>query len=707
MGQERLVHRFADPLDGADANERFGAKGVALSQMTRRGLPVPPGFTIARDAWAHYEQNARLPGELVAILRAEIAHLGSIVGARFGDASAPFLVSVRSGAASSMPGMLETVLDVGIDSDIARALSTRFGSARFGLDVRRRFVESYATVVLGVPREAFDALGKRDPRELDERALDALLADYDRLVRHEAEPIPDDPWTQLERSIEGVMRSWRAPRAQQYRRTAGIGDGEGTAVSVQLMVFGNAPERSGAGVAFSRNPSTGERALMGEWITSMQGDDIVSGRRTPAPLTSAQIRRGQRDDSLEGTMPEIAAQLREICETLETHGADAQDVEFTIERGSLFVLQARPAKRTARAAARIAVEMVTEGVLTRELALERIEPASLRQLFLPRFPDPQRLAPSGIAPIARGLAASPGAANGKIVLDALAAERFGTPSELVLVRAETSAEDVATMRAVAGVLTAAGGLTSHAAVVARAMGKPCVAGATTLQVDYVRRLVIARTEAGSIELAEGHPIAIDGTRGLVYAAAVPAIPAASSEHVETILEWADAARKIRVFAEVTAEQLARGADNLGADGAFVARAADFEAAMRAGGEQPLWVLASSDDELREAGRVLRADRDLLFTDRPDEARALCPSLSIAIPIGLPAANPPRARLVDLPNADAANRFVSSAIPSDASFVLRGEGAVSAHVLSALAGRVSAIVVTPLEVPIARLCAARA
>lgn len=539
------VHRFEDPVPD-DAPRVLGGKGASLARMTSMGLPVPPGFTIPIG----------FGGDLDAALRSEIAHLEGITQLRFGEG---LLVAVRSGAPSSMPGMLETVLDVGGTS--ARALTGRLGE-NGALDVRRRFLESYGTVVLGVPRAGFDAiLNRRDPRTLDPPDLHALIADYERLVKHETgEAIPDDPFAQLRASVDAVLRSYRAPRAQKYREAHSIAD-EGTAVTVQAMVYGNAGERSGTGVAFSRSPSTGERAIFGEWIANAQGEDIVSGRRTPGPLTSAQVRRGQTDESLEGTMPELFAELRAMCDALERAYRDAVDVEITIERGVLYALQCRPAKRTARAAARIAVEMVDEGSLSKEEALARIEPQSLRQLLTPRVPDPQDV---GAAPIARGLAASPGAATGKIVLDLAAASKLR--GELILVRSETSAEDVEAMRAVDGILTSAGGLTSHAAVVARAMGKPCVAGATSLSVDYVRRVVIARAPAGSIELPEGTAITIDGARGLVYGVEVPVEPAPASPHVETVLAWADAIRTTKVLARAGSARLARVGMSFGADG---------------------------------------------------------------------------------------------------------------------------------------------
>ncbi|MCZ7678850.1 MAG: PEP-utilizing enzyme [Sandaracinaceae bacterium] len=675
MSGEGLVHRFADPLplDEARARRWLGVKGASLAEMTRMGLPVPPGFTLSVEAWSAFESAGRLPEEVTLRVREELERLESATGLRFGDARAPLLVAVRSGAPSSMPGMLETVLDVGVNSDVARALAHgEGGSERFGLDVRRRFLESYGAVVLGVPREAFDAVvHRRDLRDLDAHALGELVGEYDRLVAREAgEPVPEDPWEQLVRSIEGVTRSWRAQRAEQYRAAHRISAGEGTGVTVQAMVFGNLGPRSGAGVVFSRNPATGERALYGEWLAGAQGEDVVSGRRTPSPLTSAQVRRGQEDESLERAMPEVLAEIRSLCDRLEARYGDAQDVEITVERGRLFVLQCRPAKRTARAAARMAVEMVEEGMLERRDALARVEPASLRQLLTPRLPDPQALAEAGLTPVARGLAASLGAAVGRIVLDARAARERG-PGELILVRAETVAEDVDTMRSVAGILTAAGGLTSHAAVVARAMGKPCVAGATSLHVDYARRVVAARSELGTTELAEGDTITIDGNArprlrggraggararvrarrggaGLGRRAALGARPGRGE---------LDAPRARR-------RELRRGRhpderDQRGDDGG--------------GGEGPVWMIAESAEAARAALALLRPGRDVLVTSADVAADASGVTLGARLdPAGgaVPAA---QVLLVDVPDAESVERLASLRLPQDRVLALRGEG----------------------------------
>lgn len=716
MTDRGFIHRFCDPLplDAEAARSWLGGKGASVAEMTRMGLPVPPGLTLSTEVWRHFDAHGRLPDGLDAQLREHVAWIEREAGARFGDPEAPLLLAVRSGGPTSMPGMLDTVLDVGVDSAIARGLAEQYGAPRFGLDVRRRFVESFATVVLGVPRDAFDALlGRREVQGLDERELAALLVEYERLVAHEVrEAIPDDPWAQLMRSIEGVLRSWRSTRAQKYRDAHQIPDDEGTGVTVQAMVFGNLGPESGAGVAFTRNPSTGERVLFGEWLPQAQGEDVVSGRRTPLPLTSAQVRRGLADESLEKVMPDVLASLRALCDRLEERYGDVQDVEITVERGHLWVLQCRSAKRTARAAARIAVEMVEEGVLSRADALHRVEPSSLRQLLTPRLPDPVALAEMGLDPIARGLAASPGAATGRIVLDAGAAEREAG-DELILVRAETSAEDVEVMRTVSGILTAAGGLTSHAAVVARAMGKPCVAGATSLHVDYGRRVVVARLpEGASRELPEGETLTIDGGRGLVYAAAVPVEPAPASPHVESILAWADAARSIEVWAEATSERLARVGRSFGADGVAVTRQTPetIDALLEAVGDARLLITATDEELASVAVKLRPGDRILV---RPEHAKAAREAVGdrgvevyAEVTVDQPEPPPEADGALLTVDDEAAIAKLDEAPGAAGGLMLRGDEAL-AETATARRAQPLAVIVPPLDVPIGRLCAARA
>lgn len=676
------IHRFDAPLplDSAAARRWLGGKGAGLAEMTRMGLPVPPGFTLTTQVWRHWNQHGSLPDGLREAVLAEVARLEERTGLRFGDMRAPLLLAVRSGAPSSMPGMLDTVVDVGVNPEIARGLSQRYGEPLFGLDLRRCFVESYAPVVLGVPREAFDALlgpARAAPHALTLPKLEALLVDYERMLREEGAIVPDDPHAQLFGSIEAVLRSWAGTRATQYRSAHGIAFEEGTGVTVHAMVFGNLDDRSAAGVVFSRNPSTGERGLFGEHLIRSQGEDVVSGRRTPLPLTQAQVRRGTEDVSLERAMPEVVGELGELCARLEARYGDAMDVEFVVERGRLWVVQSRPAKRTARAAARIAVGLVEEGALTREQAILRIEAIGLRSLLTSQLPDPEALAAEGIAPIARGLAASPGAAAGPLVFEA---------GEGILVRADTSAEDVEAMRRALGVLTSTGGLTSHAAVVARALGKPCVAGASGLHVDYVRRVVVARG-ARDLELAEGTLVTIDGGRGLVYAGALAAEPAPVTAHAKIVLEWADAIRKARVFVEAQTAVPAGAADG---------------------------VLATGPEALREGAIGLAAG------DAEVQAmRSASPHALVVAPLGVAGAEGvwgPLAGLLEHAGADpivvavvevaAGERLERLDALRAERIVLRGPGALAAiEAAPPLAGL--AIAVAAADVPVAKMACARA
>lgn len=713
MGALGLVHRFSEPLplDGAQARRWIGGKGASLAEMTRMGLPVPPGFTLSTEVWKHAVETGALPDGLEARLREEVARLEEAVGARFGDPDQPLLLAVRSGGPTSMPGMLDTVLDVGVNGAVARGLSQRYGQPRFGRDVRRRFLESYATVVRGVPRDAFDALaGRRQIHALDENALDALLVEYERMIAHEVgEPIPDDPWAQLRGAIEGVIRSWSAPRAQKYREAHGIPDDEGTGVTVQAMVFGNLGAGSGSGVVFTRNPSTGDKALFGEWLPDAQGEDVVGGRRTPRPLTRAQIRRGMEDDSLESAMPETFATLTELAARLEERHGDAQDVEITIERGALWVLQSRSAKRSARAAARIAVEMHEEGTLGRREALSRIEPSSLRQLLTPRLPDPQQLAEQGLSPVARGLAASPGAATGQIVFDAEAAQRAAAGEELILVRAETSAEDVETMRMVHGILTAAGGLTSHAAVVARAIGKPCVTGATSLHVDYGRRTVVARSpQFAGLELPEGSVITIDGARGLVYAAAVPVEPAPASPHVETLLAWADEARVARVWARASSPRLAQVGRSFGADGIAVTDCLDVAGLVEAAGSLPIALRIDDEGQLGGLADGLRAGLDCVVVRPALMERAREVGVAVYAWVDPGTLVDADGLWIDLDGPGAVDALCAAELRPEMPVLLHGDAATHPEVLGWCLGRqeVGAIV-PPLDVPVGRLQTARA
>ncbi len=701
-----MIHRFDDPLplDAATAARLLGGKGASLAHMTQMRLPVPPGFVLSTEVWRHYDAHGDLPGGLEAQIRSAVLDIASQVGASFGgpfDERAPLLLAVRSGGPTSMPGLLETVLDVGIGPAAAAALALRHASARFARDVRRRFIESYASVVFGVPLAAFDALlGGRDAVDLDADALEALIHEMEELVLHEAgQGVPEDPWEQLFGAIGGVLASWRAPRAHKFRDAHGIDHDEGTGVTVQAMVFGNLGERSGTGVVFSRNPSTGERRLFGEWLRRAQGDDVVSGRRTPWPLTSAQVRRGMEDRSLEVAMPEILEELTELCAQLEARYGDAVDVEITIENGRLYALQCRAAKRTAVASARMAVEMHRDGMLGRAQALARVEPGSLRQLLTPRLPDPESLAAAGLVPVARGLASSPGAATGRIVMDHEAAQTLGLDEELILVRAETSAEDVEAMRGVKGILTSAGGLTSHGAVVARALGKPCVTGATSLHVDYAARRLVDKVSG--VALAEGEVITIDGTRGLVYAEPVAVEPAPASEHVETLLVWADEARRARVLAEAGSARLATIGRRFGADGiaAIGASSDPLLALLKAVEDDTLLHRADGEAGIRAALEVLRPDRDYLIVEPAELSLARSLRGDGALPIWT---------VGEAPRAE--GRLVSTldeilATPEGVALAFRADETSRDLLEAALAvERPVFVIAPPLDVPVGRLLA---
>ncbi|MGF1468214.1 MAG: PEP/pyruvate-binding domain-containing protein [Sandaracinaceae bacterium] len=704
MAGPTLVHRLDAPWTSSaeEALALLGGKGAALTELTAMGLPVPPGFVLTTDLYRSWEADGALPEGFDDTLRAEVAHLEGKTGLGFGDGEAPLLLAVRSGAPVSMPGMLETVLHVGTNEATAAGLAARFGDPGLGRDVRRRFVEAYGTVVLGIPRAAFDTIlrargiGVTSPRP---EQIDSLLADFASLLSEEAgEPAPTDPWAQLTRAVDGVLASWRSPRAAQFREAHGIDHHLGTAVVVQAMVFGQAGPRSASGVVFSRNPSHGENALFGEYLPGAPGEDVVGGRRTPQPLTRAQVRRGRADRSLEAREPAAIEELARLCQLLEARYRDAQDVEFVLERGRLFVVQRRAAHRTARAAARIASDMVDEGLIDEAEALRRIAPSSLRQLLTPRLADPEVLAERGITPLARGLAASPGAACGRVALDDHALE---AGEDGILVRPNTSAEDVEAMRRAVGVVTAAGGLTSHAAVVARAMGKPCVVGATALRIDPGARTILIYRHDGDTRLAEGDLITIDGARGLVYAGDLPVEPAAASSYVERILGWADEARQTEVWAEAKRPRSARSGVAFGADAVRVpAPALDRIEAFRPPGAEGRLVWGAVDaEEAKAAVGQLRAG-DRLVVALKDVDAVLPAATAAGVEVGVraprPAPLPPGAAFGVLAEAP-------DALPSGAWVVPAGDRALPPRL--AEGATLLAITSPPVEVAMERLRAA--
>jgi pyruvate, orthophosphate dikinase len=551
----------------------LGGKGANLAEMSNLGLPVPPGFTISTEACTHYYAKSRtLPRDLKPQVEAALKKVGRLTGKAFGDRKNPLLVSVRSGARASMPGMMDTVLNLGLNDVTVEALA-KSADPRFAYDSYRRFIQMYSNVVLDIEHHHFEELleGFKDERgysldtELSADDWKSVVSRYKELVASEHDtPFPQDPHDQLWGAINAVFGSWMNQRAITYRRLHNIPESWGTAVNVQAMVFGNMGEDSATGVAFTRDPSTGEKALYGEFLVNAQGEDVVAGIRTPQDLTEAARKKAGSDKpSLETLMPGLYKEFVRTAAALERHYRDMQDLEFTIERGKLFMLQARSGKRTAKAALRIAVEMAQEKLITRDQAVARIDPAALDQLLHPTL-DPN--APRTV--IATGLPASPGAASGEITFSADEAEALKAQGrKVVLVRIETSPEDIHGMHAAEGILTTRGGMTSHAAVVARGMGKPCVSGAGSLRVDYAKRELIA----GTHKLKAGDIITIDGTKGQVLLGLVPMLQPELSGEFNTLMQWADDTRKLDVRANADTPADARAARNFGAEGIGLCR----------------------------------------------------------------------------------------------------------------------------------------
>jgi pyruvate, orthophosphate dikinase len=540
---QRFVYDFDQPSDGG--RELLGGKGVGLAEMTQLGVPVPAGFTISTDACrAFMSGGGTLPDGLEDEVAEHLSALERKTGKRFGDASDPLLLSVRSGAAISMPGMMETILNVGLNDVSVGGLAATTSNERFAYDCYRRLIEMYGETVDGVEYERFNA-EVVDPK----RAIDGLKARY---REHTGREFPQDPREQLRRAILAVFGSWQAPRAQTYRRMYDIPDDLGTAVNVVQMVFGNKGHTSGTGVAFTRDPSTGEPGLYGEFLSNAQGEDVVAGIRTPEPLAN-----------MEQKLPRAFEQLVETMRRLEEHYRDVQDIEFTVEENELYLLQTRTAKRTAAAAVKSAVDMVDERLISREEAVLRIDPAQLDQLLHPML-DPT--AEWEVA--AKGLNASPGAACGTIVLDADTAEQRGKAGEkVILVRWETTPDDIHGLIQAAGVLTAHGGMTSHAAVVARGMGKPCVAGCDALSIDLNERVI----SIGGQTLAEGDVLTIDGSTGAVIVGDVPLVPPQVNDDLETVLGWGDEHRRLHVRANADTPKDAAKAREFGAQGIGLCR----------------------------------------------------------------------------------------------------------------------------------------
>ncbi len=581
---------------GAQDKTTLGGKGANLAEMTRLGIPVPPGFTITTEACAEFAATGRWPDGLAGQVRESLARLEQLTGRAFGDAQGPLLLSVRSGAAVSMPGMMDTVLNLGLNEATLPGLCAG-GDQRFAWDSYRRLVQMLGDVVLGVPRQLFEerldevrrAAGAANDAALSTADLRQLVARFRSLVREATgRPFPDDPQEQLRLSIDAVFQSWNNPRAVTYRRLHDIRGLRGTAVNVQAMVFGNRGDSSATGVCFTRNPSTGENRFYGEFLQNAQGEDVVAGIRTPRPI-----------EELESLLPGMLGQLLAIKERLEQHFRDLQDIEFTVEEGRLYMLQTRTGKRTAAAAVRIAVEMVREGLIDEDQAVRRVEPSSLDQLLHPGFdPAAQRRV------LATGLPASPGAACGQAVFDAARAEELaGRGQAVLLVRNETSPEDIGGMHVAKGILTARGGMTSHAAVVARGMGTCCVSGCGALVIARDGQ----RARLGDHELKEGDWLSLDGSTGEVMLGRVPLVEPQLSGDFATLMAWADERRRLAVRTNADTPEDARRARSFGAQGIGLCRTEH---------------MFFGEDRIAVVRRMILADNDRQRTAALDELQPL-------------------------------------------------------------------------------------
>ncbi len=557
----KWIYAFSE----GDGNNKMllGGKGANLCEMTRIGLPVPPGFTVTTEACLAYLEHGRFPDGVIDEVHAHMARIEAATGRRFGARTNPLLVSVRSGSALSMPGMMDTILNLGLNADSLAGLISATGDARFGWDAYRRLIQLFGKVALGVPDEAFDRTmvalkleaGARSDLDLTAEHLQELVQRYLDIVRaHAGRPFPDDPHRQLELAIAAVFRSWNGKRAIDYRKQFRITPAmaNGTACNICTMVFGNLGNDSATGVGFTRNPATGEAVVYGEYLVNAQGEDVVAGIRTPKPIAA-----------MAEELPEQHKQLMQLAATLESHYREVQDFEFTIERGKLWALQTRDGKMNAQALVRTSVEMAREGLIDRQRALLRVAPTMLEQLMVPRL-DPSFRG----SPLATGLPASPGAAAGMIVFDADTAETRGRAGEkIILVREETKPEDIHGFFAAQGILTSRGGKTSHAAVVARGMGKPCVSGAESIVVDVHNK--VARV--GPAVLKEGQVITIDGSTGAVYFGEVPTVEVEFSKDMATLLDWADEAARLTVRANADTPRDAQRARAWGARGIGLTR----------------------------------------------------------------------------------------------------------------------------------------
>ena len=643
--ERKWVYRFGNgKAEGrADMRNLLGGKGAGLAEMASLGLPVPPGFTITTEVCTYYYENGKTyPKDLRQQVEAALADVGRITGKTFGDSANPLLVSVRSGARASMPGMMDTVLNLGLNDETVETIAKRSGDRRFAYDSYRRFITMYSDVVLGVGHEHFEELLDRH-KEQQGYTLDTdlsaddwadLVVRYKKRVKDElGQDFPQNPHEQLWGAIGAVFGSWMNQRAITYRRLHNIPESWGTAVNVQAMVFGNMGDTSATGVAFTRNPSTGEKKLYGEFLINAQGEDVVAGIRTPQEISEAARKEAGSDKpSMEYALPKAYAELKRIYNVLERHYRDMQDLEFTVEQGKLWMLQTRSGKRTAKAALRIAVELANEGLISKSDAVLRVDPLSLDQLLHPTI-DPR----AHRRVIATGLPASPGAASGEIVFSPdEAAQLKSDGKKVVLVRVETSPEDIHGMHAAEGILTTRGGMTSHAAVVARGMGKPCVSGAGSLRVDYAAGTMVA----GGQSFKKGDHITVDGSTGQVLAGKVDMVQPELSGEFATLIGWADKVRRLGVRANADTPTDAKAAVRFGAEGIGLCRTehmffeSDRIQAVRE-------MILADDERLRRAAiakllPMQRADFVELFeimAGRPVTIRLLDPPLHEFLPHG--------------------------------------------------------------------------
>mgnify|MGYP000964642749 CR=1 FL=1 len=625
----KYVYLFSE--GNAGMRNLLGGKGAGLAEMTGLGLPVPHGFTITTEACTkYYDDGRKINDEIKAEIFDYLKKLESATGKKFGDAKNPLLVSVRSGARVSMPGMMDTILNLGLNDTVVEGLAKFTDNPRFAYDSYRRFIQMFSDVVMELPKSEFEKIidakkakkGVKQDIDLDENDMKDLVKEFKAFYKEKkGVDFPTEPADQLMEAVKAVFRSWDNPRADVYRRMNEIPYSWGTAVNVQEMVFGNSGDNSGTGVAFTRNPATGEKKLFGEYLINAQGEDVVAGIRTPQPI-----------DQLKTDLPDVYKQFATVANTLEKHYRDMQDMEFTIESGKLFMLQTRNGKRTANAALKIAVDMVDEGMITKEEAVLRVEPKQLDSLLHPQF-DAEAIKKANS--IGHGLAASPGAACGKVVFSADDAKAWKARGEkVVLVRLETSPEDIEGMASAEGILTVRGGMTSHAAVVARGMGTCCVSGCGEIVVDYNKK----QFTLGGKTIKEGDYVSIDGSTGKIYDTAIPTVPASITGNFGRFMEWADKARRLQVYTNADTPKDAKQARAFGAEGIGLTRTEHmFFEGSRIKAMREMIVATNTEDRKKALAKIIpyqQGDFEGLYTameGRPVIIRFLDPPLHEFLP----------------------------------------------------------------------------